>query len=376
VKIETSVPRFEKMPPHTEDEILTALDEIIDPDLGKGLASAGLIKDLDLTEGVSLTLELTTPACPLKAHFQARIKEVLSERFDLPDDKIKIKVTSKVRSAVQPSLDGLKDVKNIILVASGKGGVGKSTVATNLALALARSEAKVGLLDADVYGPSIPTMLGIKGGLDIDRETELVEPISRLNIKTISIGLLTKPGQAVIWRGPMLHSWILTFLGEVDWGELAYLIIDLPPGTGDVQLSIAQTVGCNGAVVVTTPQQVAIDDVSRCLNMFGRIDIPVLGVIENMSGFVCPHCQETTDIFSRGGGEQLAGRAGVPFLGSIPLQMEVVESSEKGVPVVASDPDGTSSRAFIQAAEAVAHQVALNTQQGIVGRRLKPKPES
>lgn len=256
----------------------------------------------------------------------------------------------------QPQNVLIPNVQYKIAVASGKGGVGKSTVATNLAIALAQAGAKVGLMDADAYGPSIPTMMGIKDKPQTSPERKLI-PLVRHDIKLMSIGFMVSEEQAMIWRGPMLHSAIRQFLGEVDWGELDYLIIDLPPGTGDASLSLTQSIALTGAVIVTTPQDVALVDVRRGVAMFERLNVPVLGVIENMSYFVCPHCGDRTAIFRADGGQKTSEKLGTPFLGQIPLHAEVCAAGDLGVPIVASDPDSPQSEAFRNAANRLVEEL-------------------
>ena len=245
----------------------------------------------------------------------------------------------------QPQNILIPNVKSKIAVASGKGGVGKSTVATNLAIALAQNGAQVGLMDADAYGPSIPTMMGAKEQPQTSPEKKLI-PIVRHGIKLMSIGFLVPDEQALIWRGPMLHSAVRQFLGDVIWGELDYLIIDLPPGTGDVALSLTQSIPLTGGVIVTTPQDVALADVRRGAAMFDKLGVPILGVVENMSYFACPHCGERTDIFRRHGGGKFSEKLGTRFLGEIPLDAEVCTAGDLGVPIVASHPDSPQSQAF------------------------------
>ena len=246
----------------------------------------------------------------------------------------------------------LPDIKYKIAVASGKGGVGKSTVATNLAISLAQAGAKVGLMDADAYGPSIPTMMGIQENPKTSPERKLI-PLVRHDIKLMSIGFMVPEEQAMIWRGPMLHSAIRQFLSDVDWGELDYLIIDLPPGTGDVALTLSQAIPLTGAVIVTTPQDVALADVRRGVAMFERLGVPILGVIENMSYFRCPHCNEKTEIFKADGGKKTSERFGVSFLGEIPLDAEVCTAGDLGVPIVAGHPDSHQAETFSDVAAAL-----------------------
>lgn len=251
-----------------------------------------------------------------------------------------------------PQQNILEGVKSIVAVASGKGGVGKSTVATNLALALSKSGASVGLMDADIYGPSIPLMLGISKTPNVTPERKLV-PVERFGLKLVSMGFLTDDDSPVIWRGPMVHGIVQQFLSDVLWGELDYLIIDLPPGTGDAQLTLTQLAPLSGAVIVTTPQDVALIDARKGLRMFERVNVPVLGIIENMSYFVCPHCGSQTDIFSTGGGERCAAEIKVPFLGRIPLDGTVRECGDAGTPIVAAHPDHAVSKTYARIAHAL-----------------------
>ncbi|HZA52346.1 MAG TPA: Mrp/NBP35 family ATP-binding protein, partial [Myxococcaceae bacterium] len=248
-------------------------------------------------------------------------------------------------------------VKNVVLVGAGKGGVGKSTVAVNLAVALQKCGAQVGLLDADFYGPSIPMMTGIRRR-PLSRDGKTLDPMEAHGIKVMSIGFLVDPDQALIWRGPMLHGALVQLVRDVNWGELDYLVMDLPPGTGDVALSISQSVRAAGAVLVTTPQDVALADVVRAKQMFDKVQIPVLGVVENMSTFICPHCSKETAIFHQGGGRKAAEAFQVPFLGEIPLELKVREGGDNGVPVVSGHPDGREARAFMEMAKNIAGRVS------------------
>ena len=255
--------------------------------------------------------------------------------------------------------DLVPSVKNVVLVGSGKGGVGKSTVSANVAVALANLGCKVGLLDADIYGPSMPLMMGLFGARPTSDDGKRVLPLSAFGVKVISIGFFVDPDQAMIWRGPMLHGALVQLLRDVHWGDLDYLILDLPPGTGDIQLTIAQQVSVAGAVVVTTPQDVALADAIKAKTMFDKVNIPVLGFVENMSGFVCPHCHQETDIFSKGGAEQAAGKLGVPFLGRVPINPAIRIGSDDGRPVVAADPGLPEAQALTRIAQNIADRVAI-----------------
>ncbi|MFN2532794.1 MAG: Mrp/NBP35 family ATP-binding protein [Pyrinomonadaceae bacterium] len=341
-----------------EQLILEALRQIKDPDLHKDIVTLGFIKDLNVTGGdVSFRIVLTTPACPVKAEMEAAAKEIVG---GLPG-VISVTVTM---DAEVPKGRGLGEkiavegVKNIVAVSSGKGGVGKSTVAVNLSVSLALDGARVGLMDMDVYGPNVPIMLGASQARPEVDVNKLI-PIEAYGVKLMSMALLQPGDKPMIVRGPILHGLVKQFLTDVKWGQLDYLIVDMPPGTGDVQLSLAQLVPVQGAVLVTTPQDVAVADVRRALRMFETVAIPVLGVVENMSYFVAPDTGARYNIFGEGGGLRLSEMYHVPFLGSIPLGMEVRQGGDSGVPVVVSQPDSAEAQAFRKVAEEVARQVSI-----------------
>jgi ATP-binding protein involved in chromosome partitioning len=341
----------------TENDVLQAIAHVMDPELNVSLVKAGMIKDVRVEGDLArFKIELTTPACPLKGKIQADTEQALREAGIT---RFQIEWGAKVRSA--PAGTGTEQlitgVKNVVLVGAGKGGVGKSTVALNLAVALQRCGAKVGLLDADFYGPSIPTMTGIRGK-PASRDGKTLEPMEAHGLKVMSIGFLVEPDQALIWRGPMLHGALLQLVRDVNWGVLDYLIMDLPPGTGDVALSLSQNVRAAGAVLVTTPQDVALADVVRAKQMFDKVQIPVLGIVENMSTFICPHCEKETQIFHHGGGRKAAEAFGIPFLGEIPLELRVRQGGDEGVPVVASHPDGREATAFMEMARNIAGRIS------------------
>ncbi|HEX8435280.1 Mrp/NBP35 family ATP-binding protein [Archangium sp.] len=345
----------------SERDILAAMSKVMDPELHIDLVKAGMVKDIRVDgDKVKLKIELTTPACPMKGKIQADAEAALKQVAGLKT--FDIEWGAQVRSA-PGGMGGpqgqaiLPQVKNVILVGAGKGGVGKSTVSVNLAAALAREGAKVGLLDADFYGPSVPLMTGItEKPVSPDGKTLL--PLEKHGLKVMSIGFLVEADQALIWRGPMLHGALMQLVRDVRWGELDYLILDLPPGTGDVALSLSQSVRAAGAVLVTTPQDVALADVVRAKQMFDKVHIPVLGIVENMSQFVCPHCSKSTPIFNHGGGHKAAEMFSIPFLGEIPLDLKIRESGDAGVPVVLSAPDSPEAKAFMGMARNIAGRVS------------------
>ncbi len=345
----------------SERDILAAMSKVMDPELHIDLVKAGMVKDVRVEgDKAKLKIELTTPACPMKGKIQADAEAALKAVPGLKS--FDIEWGAQVRSA-PAGMGGpqgqalLPQVKNVILVGAGKGGVGKSTVSVNLAAALARDGAKVGLLDADFYGPSIPLMTGItEKPTSPDGKTLL--PMEKHGLKLMSIGFLVEAEQALIWRGPMLHGALMQLIRDVRWGELDYLILDLPPGTGDVALTLSQSVRAAGAVLVTTPQDVALADVVRAKQMFDKVHIPVLGIVENMSQFICPHCSHATHIFNRGGGQKAAQMFQIPFLGEIPLDLKIRESGDAGVPVVLSAPDSAEALAFRTMARNIAGRVS------------------
>ena len=322
----------------TVDALQRALATVIDPELHRPMLQLGMLRDIAIDgDAVSLRVVLTTPACPLKDRIQADIDAAVIGT--VPGiSAVRVTWDSDVSSTRGlPGRQEIAGVRNAVAISAGKGGVGKTTLSVNVALALRQSGARVGLLDADVYGPNVPLMLGITEQPRANSEGKMI-PLDAHGLKVVSFGTILKPGQPAIWRGPMLAKALREFLYEVAWGELDYLVVDLPPGTGDVQLSLAQSMPMTGAVICTTPQDVSLADVSRGIEMFRKLNVPVLGVVENMSGFVCPHCNEQTDIFGAGGGRELAERYQLPFLGSIPLDPRI-RVGEHGAPfmVVAAE---------------------------------------
>jgi ATP-binding protein involved in chromosome partitioning len=338
--------------------VLDALKIVKDPDLHRDIVSLGFIKDLKIDAGrVAFTIELTTPACPVKDQMrdQARAAVMLVPGVTAVD----VKMTARVREAVGPdsTRHALQGVKNVIAVGAGKGGVGKTTVAVNLAIALAQCGSKVGIIDADIYGPNVPIMLGMKVQLTTDGQK--IVPAEKYGLQVISMAFLTGDDAPIIWRGPMLHGALQQFFREVRWVDLDYLVVDMPPGTGDVALSLGQTVPVAGAILVTTPQQVSLADTRRAIAMYRKLNIPPLGVVENMSYFVCRNCQHEADIFGHGGGETMAAELKVPFVGRIPIYQPIREGGDSGVPLMISEPGSPASQAFMVAAERIAAQVSI-----------------
>jgi ATP-binding protein involved in chromosome partitioning len=334
------------MPDLQEREILDALRSVRDPDLHRDIVSLNFVKDVRIDgKNVSFTIELTTPACPVRE--ELKVASIEAVRAAIPGvDSVDVTMTSNVRQHENRQKEALlPQVRNTLAVASGKGGVGKSTVAVNLAASLAQDGAKVGLVDADIYGPSIPLMMGITGRPQVRNQRLL--PLENWGVKVMSIGFLVDPMQAVIWRGPMASGAVKQFMTDVEWGELDYLVFDLPPGTGDIQLTLVQTIPLTGAVIVTTPQDISLADARKGFKMFERVNVPILGIIENMSYYVCRHCGHREEIFDNGGGRRAAEELGVPFLGEIPLYTNIRMAGDKGRPVVL-DPDAEIQRKAIQ----------------------------
>ena len=341
------------------EEVLRQLGTIQDPDLHRDLVTLGMIQDLKIEDDrVSFAVVLTTPACPVKENFKQWTREAVMRLPWVNEVSVDLRAQT-VASRGGGNEELIPRVKNTIAVASGKGGVGKSTTSVNVALALAETGARVGLLDADVYGPNIPLMMGLKTKPQLHSEGGKIVPTRSYGLKLMSIGFFLDEDRPVIWRGPMVHGAIQQFLRDVDWGELDYLVIDLPPGTGDAPLSLSQLIPLSGAVIVTTPQDVALQDVAKGMAMFRQLEVPVIGVVENMSYFICSNCNERHEIFGRGGGERIARHFGVPFLGQVPLQPKVREGGDEGRPVVITDPQAAASEAFRSVAGAIAQQVSI-----------------
>ena len=342
----------------SEALVMKALSQVIEPELFKDIVTLNMVKDVRISgSDVSFTVVLTTPACPLKDEITRRSEKALRE--NLPDiGRIQIDYTANVTSGKsQVKENYIPGVKNTIAISSGKGGVGKSTVAVNLAVALAQTGARVGLMDADIYGPNIPLMMGIK--TPPAPEGEKLLPAESHGVKIMSMAFFVSDDTPMIWRGPMVHGAIMQFLRDVIWGDLDYLLVDLPPGTGDAQLSISQLVPLTGAVIVTTPQDVALLDSKKGLQMFKKVHVPVLGIVENMSFFECPHCHEKTEIFSRGGGKLAAEKLGVAFLGEVPIDPAIRIGGDTGMPIVVSDPASPQAEAFHKIAKTLAGFISV-----------------
>ena len=341
-----------------EEQVLNVLKKVQDPDLRKDIVSLGFIRNLKVDNGtVAFDLNLTTPACPVKDQMR---DEAVALVKALPGvQNVEVKMTSEVRQAPQLDKSALKGVRNIVAVGSGKGGVGKSTMAVNIAASLGAAGARVGLLDGDIYGPTTPIMLG----LDLPPKSvgNRMIPQEAAGLKFISMGLLVKSEQPLIWRGPMAHKALQQCLFDVDWGELDYLVVDLPPGTGDVHLTLTQAVPLTGAVIVSTPQDVGLRISMKTLRMFQQTRVPILGIIENMSYYICPHCNSQDHIFGHGGGRRAAEQLGIPFLGEVPLDLAIRTQSDIGSPIVLAQPNSPSGRMLREIAERVAAQISIRS---------------
>jgi ATP-binding protein involved in chromosome partitioning len=341
----------------TVDQVLNSLKNVVDPELHKDIVSMGMIKDLSINDGkVDFTLELTTPACPFNSEIERDVRAAMAS---LGIKDLNMRVTARVMEGRALSMDELlPGVKNIIAVASGKGGVGKTTVSVNLALALAKTGANVGLLDADIYGPSVPLMLGLKASPEVlDNK---IQPPEVEGVKVISMGFFYEQSQqAGIYRGPIVSGIVKQFLTDVSWGELDYLIIDLPPGTGDAPLTIAQTIPITGILIVTTPQDVAMNVAVKAIGMFNKLNVPIVGVLENMSYLQCPHCNEQIPLFGKGGGKRISEDFKIPFIGEIPLHPRIMEGSDLGKPSVTSEPESVQAHAFIKTAKVIAGRISV-----------------
>jgi ATP-binding protein involved in chromosome partitioning len=346
-----------------EQEVLDALRVVRDPDLHRDIVSLGFVQNMHIepSGAVAFNINLTTPACPVKDDLRDQARLAVARLPWVTEVQVKMTANTAVARGQGSTTPLIPRVKNVVAVASGKGGVGKSTTSVNLAVALSQTGARVGLLDADIYGPNVPLMMGIKEKPEVtgSQGGAGINPVERYGIKLVSIGFFLDESKPVIWRGPMVHGAIQQFLKDFDWGDLDYLVVDLPPGTGDAPLSLAQLIPLSGVVIVTTPQDVALQDVAKGMAMFKQLEVPIIGVIENMSYFVCPNCSEKHELFGRGGGERIANAFGVPFLGQIPLQLNVRLGGDEGDPVVIADPESPAARALASVAGEVARQVSV-----------------
>jgi ATP-binding protein involved in chromosome partitioning len=346
----------------TRDDVLRVLSTIQDPDLHRDIVSLGFVQDVQIEgDQVRFAIVLTTPACPVRDQMKAAAERVVLGLPGVRAVQVEMKANTAVgRAARGPQEPVLPGVRHVVAVASVKGGVGKSTLSVNLALALAATGARVGLLDADIHGPNVPLMMGIRTAPEVRGDEGKIIPITAYGIRLISIGFFLGPDdRPVIWRGPMVHSAIQQFVRDVKWGELDYLVVDLPPGTGDAPLSLSQIVPLSGVVIVTTPQDVALQDVVKGIAMFQRLEVPIVGIVENMAYFECPACHARTNIFGTGGGQRLAERAKLPFLGQIPLAPIIREGGDAGRPVVVAAPDSPQAEAFRAVAGAVAARLSV-----------------
>jgi ATP-binding protein involved in chromosome partitioning len=339
-----------------EETVLNALKRVQDPDLRKDIVSLGFIRNLKIEGGnVSFDLNLTTPACPVKD--QMRDEAIALVKGLAGVQNVDVKMTAEVRQTPQMDRTALKGVKNIIAVGSGKGGVGKSTIAVNIAASLALEGTSVGLLDGDIYGPSMPIMLGIyEPPKSINNR---MIPQESAGIRFMSMGLLVKSDQPLIWRGPMAHRALQQCLFDVEWGNLDYLVVDLPPGTGDIHLTLAQQVPVTGAVIVSTPQDVGLRISMKTLRMFQQTRVPILGIVENMSYYICPHCNSRDHIFGEGGARRVASELDIPFLGEVPLDLAIRQQSDAGTPIVIAQPNSQSARTLREISRKVAAQVSI-----------------
>jgi ATP-binding protein involved in chromosome partitioning len=344
--------------PLNEANVLQALRKVNDPDLHRDIVALNFIKNLSIRgNDVSFTIELTTPSCPVKDELKAASIQAIRDQIDAVGS-VTVDLSSNVKASQgQQKAALLPRVKNTIAVASGKGGVGKSTVAVNLAVSLVLDGAKVGLLDADIYGPSIPLMMGINERPQL--QGQKLQPLEAHGVKIMSIGFLVDPMQAVIWRGPMVSGAVKQFMSDVEWGELDYLIFDLPPGTGDIHLTLVQSIPLSGAVVITTPQDISLADARKAYKMFEKVNVPILGIIENMSYYICSHCGHREEIFATGGGEKAAGELGTPFLGAIPIYTPIRIGGDIGKPIVVMEPEAVQSNIIRQITRRLAAQISI-----------------
>ena len=356
----------------TKELVLAALKGVTDPDLGVDLVTLKFVKDKDVTvDGgrVSVAIEAATPSPSKRDALAARVREVVAAIPGVQEVSVTTSFVVKSVSAPEHGKPPLPGVRNVIAVGAGKGGVGKTTVAVNLAVALSKMGARVGVLDGDIYGPNVPIMFGLQAQLQTDGKK--IRPAEKYGIQIVSMGFLTHDEAPTIWRGPMLHSAIQQFCREVAWQDVDYLVVDMPPGTGDVALSLSQTVPAAGAIVVTTPQQVSLADTRRAVRMYQKLNIPTLGLVENMSYYECTNCHHHADIFGHGGGEQTAQQLNIPFLGRLPLYQPIRVGSDRGIPLVIAEPESVGTQAFNALAESTMAQLALAAHQNIVAHKGK-----
>ena len=356
----------------TPQSVLDALKAVTDPDLGVDVVALKFVKEKDIVlDGgrVAIAMEMATPSPAKREALAARVREAVGALAGVTEVAVTTTFVVKSVSAPEHGKPPLPGVKNVIAVGAGKGGVGKTTVAVNLAVALSKSGAKVGVLDGDIYGPNVPIMFGLQAQLASDGKK--IRPAEKYGIQIVSMGFLTQEEAPVIWRGPMLHSAIQQFCREVAWKDLDYLVVDMPPGTGDVALSLSQTVPAAGAIVVTTPQQVSLADSRRAVRMYQKLNIPTLGLVENMSFYECTNCGHHADIFGHGGGEQVAQQLDIPFLGRLPLYQPIRVGSDRGIPLVIAEPDSAGTQAFVNLAEAVMLQLAVSAQKAVAANKGK-----
>jgi ATP-binding protein involved in chromosome partitioning len=358
----------------TQAQVLAALSLVQDPELHRDIVSLGMVKDLAVANGnVAFTVELTTPACPLRESIETDCNKALATVPGVKDLKITFGAQVRGSKTGGGQTDLLPTVKNVVLVAAGKGGVGKSTVAANLAVALKMHGAAAGLLDADIYGPSVPIIMGVKGGepnkVQVNGGYKIAPTVAH-GVPVMSIGFFLDADQAVIWRGPMLGKALHQLMADVYWGDLDYLVVDMPPGTGDVQITFSQQLKVSGALLVATPQEVALADVIRAKTMFDKVMIPIVGIVENMSYFICDGCGKKHEIFSRGGARRAAERFQIPYLGEIPITPSLREGGDKGVPILIQDPASEVSKSFLEIAGKLAGQLSIASERA----RKSPGP--
>jgi ATP-binding protein involved in chromosome partitioning len=352
------------------DAVLAALKAVDDPDLGADIVTLKFVKDVTVSgDRVGFTLETANPSPLKRAALAERAKAAVLALPGVAQVEVETRFVVKSVSAPEHGKPPLPGVKNVIAVGAGKGGVGKTTVAVNLAVALSKSGARVGVLDGDIYGPNIPIMLGLQAQLE--SEGRRIRPAEKYGIQIVSMGFLTQEEAPVIWRGPMLHSAIQQFCRDVAWKDLDYLVVDMPPGTGDVALSLSQTVPAAGAIVVTTPQQVSLSDSRRAVRMYQKLNIPTLGIVENMSFYECTNCHHEARVFGHGGGEQIAAQLDVPFLGRLPLYEPIRVGGDRGIPLVIAEPDSAGTRAFVDLAEGVMAQLAVAAHKNAIANKGK-----